>query len=167
MMRTRSIIVALAVVLIPAVAGAQKVTTDHDAKAPFATYKTYAWANGTAAQNPLNETRIRDGVNAAMAKAGLTLVTANPDVAIATFALTQERKELSATGYGPRWGGGTAQVYTYVVGSLIVDMYDAKTKQLVWRGTATDTVNDKPEKNTQKIAGALDKMFKAYPPKAK
>ena len=108
-----------------------------------------------------------------MAKAGFKNVDANPDVIVATHAVTKEEKELSASGYrgGLRWGGGmgTASVmtYTYAVGSLVMDLYDAKTKQLVWRGTATDSLEDKPEKNAVKIVKALDKMFKAYPPKLK
>lgn len=167
-MRSKStIITALVVALLPAAAFAQKVTTDHDPKAPFASYRTYAWVQGTPAQNPLNETRIRDGVNGKMVAAGFKLVAENPDVFVATHAVPKEEKEFYATGYGPRWGGASAQTYTYIKGTLVVDMYDGKTKQLVWRGMATDTMSDKPEKNTEKIAKAIDKIFKQYPPKAK
>jgi hypothetical protein len=157
--------------LLPLTALAQTVTTDNDPKAPFATYKAYAWAQGTAAQNPLNETRIHDGVDARMVAAGFKLVNDNADVNVASHAVAQEKKELNAMGMGGglRFGGGmaTAKVDTYVVGSLVVDLYDGKTKQLVWRGAATDTMSDKPEKNAEMIGKALDKMFKAYPPKAK
>jgi hypothetical protein len=162
---------AAALLLLPLAAFAQTVTTDSDSKAPFGTYKTYAWAQGTAAQNPLNETRIHDGVDAKMVAAGFKLVKDNADVYVASHAVAEEKKELNAMGMGGglRFGGGsaTARVDTYVVGSLVVDLYDGKTKQLVWRGTATDTMSDKPEKNADKITKALDKMFKAYPPKAK
>jgi hypothetical protein len=173
MTRLSILVAALAVLLLPVVAYGQDVNTDHDPKAPFASYKTYAWATGTPAQNPLNETRVHDGVTAKLAAAGLKPVTANPDVVVATHTQAQEKKELSTMGYGGpyRWGwaggGGTTTVNTYVVGSLVVDVYDAKTKQLVWRGMATDTMSDKPEKNAEKIAKALDKMFKNYPPKDK
>jgi hypothetical protein len=167
------VIAAVAVACLPAVALAQKVTTDHDPSAPFATYKTYLWADGTAAPNPLSEKRIREGVDTKMAAAGFKLVTASPDVVVATHVVGKEQKQLSATGYGGygygRWGGGggTATVYTYVQGTLVVDLYDGKTKELVWRGTATDTMSDKPEKNAEKVAKAIDKLFKAYPPKPK
>jgi hypothetical protein len=43
-------------------------------------------------------------------------------------------------------------------------MYDAAAKKLAWRGTATDTVSDKTDKNTKKVNSALDKMMKQYPP---
>lgn len=171
MRKLSTIVAAVALVLASASVFAQKVATDSDSKAPFATYKTYAWTAGTASPNPLNETRIHDGVDAKMVAAGFKLVPANPDVVVTTHAVGKEQKELVSTGYayGPRWGGGmgTTSVNTYVVGTLVVDMYDAKTKQLVWRGSATDTMSDKPEKNADKVKKALDKMFKEYPPKAK
>jgi hypothetical protein len=57
-----------------------------------------------------------------------------------------------------------ATVQTYTEGSLIVDLYDATTKKMVWRGVATATVSSKPEKNATKIDKSLMKMFARYPP---
>src|SRR4029453_3303436 len=74
-------------------------------------------------------------------------------------------------GYGYRgWGGmggmGTATTTTseYIVGTLVVDIFDAKTKGLMFRGTATDELSDKPEKNAKKLQKASDKLFKDFPP---
>ena len=50
------------------------------------------------------------------------------------------------------------------MGTLVVDLYDAHTRQMVWRGVATDSVSDKPQKNTPRINKALQKMFAKYPP---
>jgi hypothetical protein len=171
MKTTRMGLVALVLALLPAVALAQKVSTDHDPNAPFATFKTFAWTTGTPSPNPLGESRIHDGVIAKLAAAGLKPVTDNPDLVVATHAVGKEEKELVSTGYGGpyRWGGGmgTTSVETYMVGTLVVDLYDAKTKKLVWRAVGSDTLSDKPEKNTQKVTKALDKMFKEFPPKPK
>ena len=52
----------------------------------------------------------------------------------------------------------------YTVGTLVVDIFNAKSKQLVYRGTATDELSDKPEKNAKKLAKASDKLFKDFPP---
>jgi hypothetical protein len=75
-------------------------------------------------------------------------------------------------GYGYHgWGGGmgtaTTTAYEYVVGTLVVDIFDAKSKELMFRGTASDEVSDKPEKNAKKVTKALDKMFKEFPPGSK
>ena len=158
---------ALAVLLMATVAYAQKVNVDSDPAAPFATYKTYAWVDGTPAPNPLNEDRLHSAVDARLALAGLRMNTTNPDVVVATHVTTQEHQELVANGfgYGPWWGGGygTAKVETYVEGTLVVDLYDANTKKMVWRGVATATASDKPTKNMSKMNKALDKMFEKLP----
>ena len=76
-------------------------------------------------------------------------------------------------GYGYRYGGmggmGTASttVSEYTVGTLVVDMFDAKTKNLVFRGTAEDEISDKPEKNAKKLDKASEKLFKNFPPTAR
>jgi hypothetical protein len=75
-------------------------------------------------------------------------------------------------GYGYRWGGmggmgsATTTVSEYTVGTLVVDMFDAKSKGLVWRGAAQDELSDKTEKNIKKLAKASDKLFKDFPPGA-
>ena len=90
---------------------------------------------------------------------------------VATHAVAKEEKELLTTGYGGpyRWGGGmgTTTVNTYVTGTLAVDLYSAQTKKLAWRGVGSDTMSDKAEKNAEKVNKAVEKMFKAYPPKKK
>jgi len=167
-MRNVTLAATAAVALTTAVVLAQKVNVDSDPAAPFATYKTYAWVDGTPASDPLAEQRLHAGVDARLASEGLTKVNASPDVDVATHVATKQRQELIANGfgYGP-WGFGgglgPATVETYVEGTLIVDLYDAKTKKMVWRGVATATASDKPSKNTEKMNKALDKMFEKYP----
>ena len=158
----------LALLLVSSVVSAQKVTIDSDAAGAFGKYHTYAWTAGEPAQNPLMETRIHEAVDARLAAKGFTKVDTNPDVYVASLAVGQERGELVAQGFGglPRFGGGfgTASIQRYTVGTLVIDIYDANTKQLVWRGTAADTMSDQPKKNTQILNKALDKMFAGYPP---
>jgi hypothetical protein len=47
---------------------------------------------------------------------------------------------------------------------LVIDLYDAKTKQLIWRGSAQDTLSDKATQNEKKLDKGVAKMFKAFPP---
>ena len=61
-------------------------------------------------------------------------------------------------------GTATTTTSEYTVGTLVVDIFDAKSKQLVFRGTAQDEISDKAEKNAKKLAKASDKMFKDFPP---
>jgi hypothetical protein len=66
-------------------------------------------------------------------------------------------------------GMGTATTTTseYLIGTLVVDIFDAKSKQLMFRGTASDEISDKPEKNIKKVEKASNKMFKDFPPGSK
>lgn len=55
---------------------------------------------------------------------------------------------------GYRWGSGgmsTTTVQEIPVGELVVDMADVKNKSFVWRGTASDTLSDKPEKTRRSL----------------
>jgi hypothetical protein len=138
------------IVLICATAGvanAQKVTTDSAPGAPFGNYRTFAWTPGTPAAVSLTEQRIHAGVNAQLQAKGLTQVAANPDLYVATHVVTQQVPEVIASGFGP-----------------VVDLYDASTHKMVWRGVATSTLSSKPSKNSAKLDKALVKMFQKYPP---
>jgi len=160
-MRLR-LLVPIACVLLATIAYAQKVTFDSNPSAPFASYKTYAWTQGTSTADSLMEQRIHEGVAAQLALKGLTPTNATPDLFVATHAVTQDHPQLLVNGFG--WGlGGVASVENYTVGTLVVDLYDAKTRQMVWRGVATDSVSSKPQKNAERINKAIEKMFAKYP----
>jgi len=152
----------VACVLLAAAVHAQKVTTDSNPSALFGSYGRYAWTDGTPAPNTLVEQHIHAMVNAELAWRGLT-ESNTPDLYVATHAVTQQHPQLVVNGFG--WGpGAAASVETYAMGTLVVDLYDAHTRQMVWRGVSTDSVSDKPEKITPRINKALQKMFAKYPP---
>jgi hypothetical protein len=60
----------------------------------------------------------------------------------------------------------TTTVDSIPVGTLVIDIYDSSSKQLIWRGEAHDQLSGKPEKNTQKLEKAVDKMFDKFPPRS-
>ena len=73
-------------------------------------------------------------------------------------------------GGGIRWGGlATATSSTISVGTLVLDLYDPATKQLVWTGNATKTLDPRAnqEKNQKNLDKAMEKLLKNYPPKQK
>jgi hypothetical protein len=69
-------------------------------------------------------------------------------------------------GWGWDWGGGiaTTTVQTYLTGKLTVDMVDARHSQLVFQGSSTAPISSKPERNTKRLARAVNEIFKKYPP---
>ena len=166
----------LALLISAGSAFAQKVSVDFDKDADFTKYKKYAWAEGVPAKDPFAHKRIVDAVDAQLAAKGWTKVEPgdNPDAYVLYRAAVGEEKQVDVwgTGYGAGWrrgGMGTTQVTveTILIGQLVVQIGDAATKQVVWRGTASDTLSDKPEKNEKKIKKAAEKMFKSFPPAKK
>ncbi|HEY1801561.1 MAG TPA: DUF4136 domain-containing protein [Terriglobales bacterium] len=153
---------------------AQHVKVDWDKSASFVSYKTYAWAKGTPPQNQLMAQRISDGIDRELSEKGFQKVDANsnPDLIVLYRTAIESNTQFNTMGtggWGWRWGGGmtTTTVDQIPTGQLSVDIGDAKTKKLLWLGSASDTISDKPEKNEEKINKALDKMFKKFPPPLK
>jgi hypothetical protein len=151
---------------------AQKVNTDYSHDANFAQYKTFMWIKEPKSPDPLMRQRIIDDVNATLTGKGLKLVTSDADLAVAAHTATQEERTLD-TFYnnfagGWRWGGGfgtaTTRENTYEVGTLVIDLFDAKTKEAVWMGTSSKTISSKPEKNAENLNKAVARMFKDFPP---
>ena len=168
MLRVRAWYVALAVVVGTGVASAQTVYTDFDPSANLASFRTYYWAPNTNPMpgNDLVNGRIMADVDAALSRRGwMKVPEGQADVAVTAHVSTQERQKLETfyTGWGgwgwSGWGPVETTVKTYLNGTLVVDLFDANTKKLVWRGEATDTVSDNPAKNAERIDKAINKMF--------
>ena len=94
------------------------------------------------------------------------------DATVSAFGRTQYEQTLdtfyTGMGGGWRWRGGFGDAMTTVentpVGTLIVDVFDGSSKKLIWRGTSTDTLSSKPDKNEKKLEHSVDDMFKHFPP---
>jgi hypothetical protein len=162
--------------LFAGVASAQQVKTDYDRGANFAQYKTYSWEN-VKTKDPLDADRIKNAVNAALAAKGWTQVGTGGDVSIVAMEITNTQQTLNTfyDGLGGGWGwrrfgGGfgeaTTTTDTYKVGTVVVDLFDTKTKQLIWRGTESDTLSNNSDKNIKNLDKGVDKMFKHFPPGA-
>jgi Domain of unknown function (DUF4136) len=174
----RSTFAAVGIALLFAtVSLAQQVKTDYDRSADFSQYKTYSWEK-VQTQDQLWVDRIKDAVNATLAAKGWTKLESGGRVAIVAMETTKNQQTLDTfyDGFGGGWGwrrfggGGfgdaTTTTENYKVGTLVVDLFDANTKNLIWRGSATDTLSDKSEKNIKNLDKAVQKMFDHFPPGA-
>ena len=165
------------VLLTATLAFAQKVTTDYNKDSDFSTYKTFTWIKEPKTNNPLVRQRIIDGVNAALMAKGLRLTTGQADLGVAAHTATKEERSLNTfyDGFGGGWrwrpiggfGSATTTVNTYEVGTLVVDIFDTRTKEAVWRGTSTKTLSENPQKNEASLNKAVAKMFDKFPPARK
>jgi hypothetical protein len=167
---------AAALIVSASQARAQQVSTDYDMDAPFSTYRTYAWVKGHEIDDPINHKRIVAAIDSQLAVKGLrqVAVTDNPDVLLAYHASFS--RNVQVTGFSSGWGGyrfanrtTTARAEEITVGTLVVDVMQASSRTIVWRGTATKELDPRAnaEKREKNINKAAEKLFKAYPPSSK
>lgn len=152
---------------------AQQIKTDYDRGANFSQYKTYSWEK-VQTPDPLWVDRIKTAVNAALAAKGWTPVESGGDICIVAIEMNRNQQTLNTfyDGFGGGWrwrgfggfGESTTTVDTYKVGTLVVDLFDARTKSLVWRGASSDTLSDKSDKNIKNLNKGVQKMFQHFPP---
>ena len=165
--------------VLPAVAAAQDVKIDFDKAFDFSPVKTYSIKLGTTWGNNLSERRVLAEIDEAITAKGWKKVDdAQADIHVVLHGATQTKRSASTFysggmgGYGYRYGGmgmGTSStvVSEYQVGTLVVDMFEPKSKSLVFRGIAEDELSDNPEKNAKRLEKASTKLFKNFPPQAK
>jgi hypothetical protein len=182
-MQKRLATLALAMVLTPALALAQKTSYDFDKTANFAGFKTYALKDGTKVGQPLIDDRIVNAIDTELAAKGLTK-SDKPDVFVVYHVAFDKQKDISTFssgygggygaygwGYGGGWAGGssTTTVRDILVGTLVIDIADATKGQMAWRGMGVKEVDTqaKPEKRDKSINNAVKKILKNYLPKTK
>ena len=171
---------SMAIASLAATASLAEVKTDYDRTADFSHYKTYSWGE-VHTQNPLWVDRIKAAVSSGLRAKGWTEVESGGDVSIMAMEMTEDHRTLNTYydsfggGWGWRWGGGFGDAFgtsrtteeTYKVGTLVVDLFDTVTKKLIWRGSASDTLSNKSDKNIKELNADVQRMFDHFPPQVK
>ena len=160
-------------------AQAQKPAIQWNNSYDFAGVDTFAWQltpeTSLEGRNPFMHSLIKNTLEAELSTSGLTQVDSNPDVYVNYHASTETETQLRTNSYGYSYGtygmGGwgyygmaagpvstTTRVVEYERGTLVVDIWDAATKELVWRGTVSDTLPDSPQKAEKLVVRAIGKM---------
>ncbi len=172
-----------------------KVTSDYDTTVDFTKFKTfeyYGWAEeSNKILNQLEQERIEDAFGKELNKRGLSYVKKGEggDLIITLYVVTEQKTSTTAHttgagmggygyggyyGYGPAYGWGGAGMHSstttyseqdYTVGTLIIDVYDANDKKLIWESIGKGTVAEAktPEAKEKNIAIAVQKIMATYP----
>ena len=174
-LNSRTMMAAMLTVLFAATSIAG-IKTDYDRTANFGQYKTYSWQN-VKTRNPLMVDRIKAAVNAQLAAKGWMEVPSGGDAAVVAMETTKEQQTLDTLydGFGGGWrwrgfggfGEATTTTETYKVGTLVVDIFDANSKKLIWRGSESDTLSSNSDKNIKDLDKNVKKMFGHFPPQVK
>ena len=149
---------------------------DYDHHVDFSRYHTYSWIRAEAG-NPLWQDRIMQAVDNGLQSKGWQKSPSGGDAAVAAYgSVTNEKSyETYYNGFGGGWGWRgwwgpgttTTTVQNVPVGNLVVDIFDGSTKKLIWRGTGSDMLSSKPEKNEKKLEHRVSEIFQHFPPRSK
>ena len=168
------------------------VTSDYDETTDFSQYKTfsyYGWAdNSDKILTQFDKDRIESAVKNEFAKRGITSNQDNGDAIISLYVVVDQKTSYSSYtdhynngmyggmyagryryryGYGAGYGMGSSTTTTtennYAVGTLIVDVFDAKDKKQIWQGVGKKTIDDNKGKREERINAAVAKIMKEYP----
>jgi hypothetical protein len=167
-MKIKVALCAMLACIVPAIALGQQVSVNYNKSQNFTKYHTYAWApdNANKIQNSILAQQAQSDINTALQGKGLQMVQEpqNPDLIVAANGGLKQQTSYSAMGMRGFGGGmGTITPEQNVIGTMIVDLYDAKAKNLLWRGIAQNTLSNNGNKNSQMVSKAVQKMFKQYP----
>lgn len=163
-----------------------EVQSDHDPTADFTKYRTYVWLHDEESRpasdisgvpSDLIEHRIRAAIQAQLGIKGLKPIEKGerPDLLVRAQLVQRQKVEASGIGaslgvgygYGPWYGavGGPTfpSVRQYTEGTLVIDLIDAGSRRLVWRGIANDATPE-PGKSTEQINKVVSETLQKYPP---
>lgn len=178
---------ASAILLVLNSCSGLKVISDYDDSIDFSQYKTfeyYGWAEESdKILNQFDRNRIEQAFGNEFAARGLKHVEEGGDLIVTLFIVVEQKTQKTANtthhggggyygnyyGYGPGYGWGTSHStttvseYDYEVGTLVCDIFDAKSKTLIWEGIGTGTVDENPDSRDKNVPKAVKKIMAQYP----
>ena len=183
-MKKLCVLSMMLLLFVAASAVAQDVRYNFEQGTDFSKYKTYKWVTikGAEPTDSIMSGQIKAAIDVALAKKGLVKTEeGKADLLVAYQGAVKQEKEFNSyttggVGFGRAgwYGAGgmtttSGSTSTILIGQLAVDMYDAATEKIVWRGLASKTIDQKakPDKQQKNLAKAMEKLFKNYPPPVK
>jgi len=180
-------LISITIVLLISACSSTRVQTDHDHQADFSSYSTFAWyrtaenvQSPTEGPSQLVDRRIRGAISQNLRAKGFNPDAANEaDLLVAYYTSLNSRMHFHTTGWGygygrgwgPYWSYGygfwpgwtSTTVHTYHEGTVIIDIIDRDTNQLVWRGVGTAALGKKSHSD-EKIDRSMTRILGSFPP---
>ena len=174
-MRRLTTIGLAAVIIISTIAcSSMTVRADHDSQNNFGAYSTFAVFERQGKENrrpqmsPIVDRRIGISMAAELEAKGFNSTSArNADFLVTFYTAVRRRVVINRAGwYGwGRWGwrGGATWVNSYPEGTLVIDIIDQKSRQLVWRGAGEGAFTS-TNPSDAKVAKRVGKILRTFPP---
>ncbi len=174
----------LGLILLSACTRAQ-IRYDYDARANYASFKTFDWlaapkrakAKAGNIENPIMDRRVKGAIERElMAKGFKSEAAADPDFLVTYYPIYKDRAYRTTTQVGMSWGyrprlgvrsGATvSQVHSYKEGTIVVEIVDFKTNQLIWHGAAVGALTglETPEDAEVVVTREVGRLLEGFPP---
>ena len=175
----RSVALVLSTLTLTACATAMTVSSHADRGIDFTRYHTYDWGPADALptgdprldKDPFFQDHVQGEVEKTLAARGFAgPTTGTPDLLIHYHANISQRIDVSRvdSNYGYCYDNCGPEVRNYEAGTLVLDIVDARTNRVIWRGWAQDSVEDvlnNQDRMAKKIHEAVTRMLASLPPK--
>jgi hypothetical protein len=114
---------------------------------------------------------LRDDLARAFERRGYSADTANPTFAVAYYASAWDRLNVTVWDYGYPYSGGWTFVHDepenrateYTQGTVIVDVIDPKSGQVLWRGRGVSKVSDDPKTYARELEKTVTAIVDKFP----
>jgi len=172
-MKTHTVLLSILICLSGC--STMKVYSDFDRDLSIKNYATFGWLetkqletnNNPLYYNELNDKRIKNEVSAHLRNYGYQFDATNPSLKVHYHIVLEDRSLINPDpfgSYGQDWVNRNVNVREYREGTLIIDLMDTKTNNLVWRGWAVNFLDeDKPDQLEAQFKGAIGKIFEKFP----
>ena len=180
-MKNLLVFIILGVVANPALA--QKVTVDSDPDADFSQYSSYELRPGQedidTLLNSLDQDRLKDAFKAEFDSRNLEQKESEADMVVSIYVVLDQMTSTRAYtdyyggtrfGYGRRgrgWGNGYSTTRfvesDYIQGTLVLDVFDSESNELIWQAVATGAMKENPKKRDKAIPKTVKKLMKDFP----
>jgi len=179
-MRALPLATALLSLALLGACSSYQVTYDYDVTASYGRYKTfdyYTSKKGTGGTTSLMDKRVRAAVEQELKAKGFAMETkADPDFLVTYYPIVKNRKVRTTVrsgwgwGYRPLYGGvgvSSSQVRNYKEGTIVIEIVDFKTNQMVWQGAAAGALTglENPEDANEVVPKAVRDILAKFPPK--
>jgi hypothetical protein len=148
-------------------AAAARVEFRFDAEADFSSYATYAWLTGKPAARQSAQNVIVETLDAELSREGLRRVAHEADLYVAVWVIPGKHslKELADPVAWEYWTGvRSTDALEVGAGTLIIDLIDGETDQLVWRSLSAGSVKGSVQRIRRRLPKTVAGMFENYPP---
>ena len=183
-MKLKSTLLIIVALIFAGQVNAQKVKVDLDKEADFSNYKSITFLgwqkDSDKLLNDLDQERMRSSFTSEFKSRGMEKGGDEADLAITLYLVLEQKTSTTAYtnyyggggrgGYGRGgwgWGNGygttTYSESDYIKGTLVMDVYDNSTNQLIWQAVASGTVKENPKKRDKGIPKMAAKLMKKFP----